>query len=157
MTDNYTASASVIGRELGKNRTEMTKALLEHDLITGKPGARELTDKGKAIGGMVKSWDNGYGGFAARGYDYLVWDRDGLVNELKKPVVVTPSQPLTTELAAIVPLKSEPVPAIPVKESFITTHKTAIVIGCALIIVGGITFYVLAKKAKASEVPEDED
>lgn len=67
MTDNYAASASVIGRELGKNRTEMTKALLEHDLITGKPGTRELTDKGKAIGGMVKSWDNGYGGFAARG------------------------------------------------------------------------------------------
>lgn len=86
-----------------------------------------------------------------------MWYRDALVNELKKPIVVTPSQPLTTELVAIVPIKSEPVPAISVKESFITTHKTAILIGCALIIVGGITFYVLAKKAKASEDLEDED
>ena len=157
MSDNYTASASVIGRELGKNRTEMTKALLQHDLITGKPGARELTEKGKAIGGLVKSWENGYGGSAARGYDYLVWDRNALINELKKPVVVTASQPLTTELAAIVPVKTEPVPAIPVKESFITTHKTAIVIGFALIVVGGITLYVLTKKAKTSEDQEDED
>ena len=133
----------------------MTKALLEHDLITGKPGARELTEKGKAIGGMVKSWDNGYGGFAARGYDYLVWDRDVLVNELKTPVMAKTPQPLTTELASIVPVKTEPVSAIPVKESFITTHKTAIIIGCALIIVGGITFYVLAKKAKESEGPKE--
>ena len=42
--------------------------------LEGEAGNYSLTELGKKYA-EIKTWDNGYGGYAARGYEYYAWDK----------------------------------------------------------------------------------
>lgn len=73
-------SAKQLGEKIGLNAQEMNALLKEEGYLSGEPGNYNVTSKGDSYV-SEKSWSNGYGGYAARGYSYNVWDEsilDGL-------------------------------------------------------------------------------
>ena len=42
--------------------------------LEGEAGNYSLTELGKKYA-EIRTWDNGYGGYAARGYEYYTWDK----------------------------------------------------------------------------------
>ena len=66
-------SAKMIGEIIGKSSREVNQLLYEHGLLEGGPGHWSLTDYGKSYG-RTSYHDNGYGGIAARGWEYVMWD-----------------------------------------------------------------------------------
>ena len=76
-------TATNIGTMIGKNAREVNKLLFEKGYITGRPGDWVATEKGKRYCEEVVE-TNGYGGCAARGWSYLLWD-DEIANLIGNP------------------------------------------------------------------------
>jgi len=68
-----TLSAKRLGEKIGLNSQQMNVLLKEEGYQNGEPGAYAITEKGKPYV-VEKGWDNGYGGYAARSYNYNEWD-----------------------------------------------------------------------------------
>ena len=66
-------SAKQLGEKIGLNAQEMNTLLTEEGYLSGEPGNYNVTATGDSYV-SEKSWSNGYGGYAARGYSYNVWD-----------------------------------------------------------------------------------
>ena len=66
---------------MGLDAREVNRRLASHGYLEGKPGHYLITEKGRRRG-EVHAFDNGYGGFAYRQWDYVVWDED-LADELR--------------------------------------------------------------------------
>lgn len=66
-------SAKRLGEKIGLTSQEMNVLLKEEGYQNGEPGNYSTTDKGKPYV-SEKGWDNGYGGYAFRGYNYNEWD-----------------------------------------------------------------------------------
>lgn len=66
-------SAKQLGEKIGLNAQEMNTLLKEEGYLSGEPGNYNVTVTGDSCV-SEKSWSNGYGGYAARGYSYNVWD-----------------------------------------------------------------------------------
>ncbi len=66
-------SASRLGRLVGLGAREVNLKLKELGLLDGNPGDWSLTDEGKQYG-EVHNHSNGYGGYAARGWGFILWD-----------------------------------------------------------------------------------
>lgn len=77
---NPSLSAQRIGQAFGQTAKEINLLLQSKGFLTGKPGKWELTEKGRRFGKEIFK-DNGYGGYAARSWNFLLWDEriiDGL-------------------------------------------------------------------------------
>ena len=72
-------SAKRLGEKIGLTSQEMNVLLKEEGYQNGEPGDYSTTDKGKEYV-SEKGWDNGYGGYAFRGYNYNEWDESILNN-----------------------------------------------------------------------------
>lgn len=66
-------SAKQLGAKIDLNAQEMNILLKEEGLLDGEPGDYYVTEKGRSYADET-GWSNGYGGYAARGYNYTVWD-----------------------------------------------------------------------------------
>lgn len=81
MSDKTRLSARRLGERIGLSAREMNRRLAAHGYLEGAPGHYLITEKGEQRG-EVHAFDNGYGGFAYRQWDYVVWDED-LADELR--------------------------------------------------------------------------
>lgn len=81
MSDKTRLSARRLGERIGLSAREMNRRLVSHGYLKGTPGHYLITVKGEQRG-EVRAFDNGYGGFAYRQWDYVVWDED-LADELR--------------------------------------------------------------------------
>lgn len=68
-------SARRLGEAIGLSAREVNQRLAEQGYLDGTPGHYVITEKGM-MRGEVHSFDNGYGGYAYRQWDYVVWDED---------------------------------------------------------------------------------
>ncbi len=59
---------------------EMNVLLKEEDFLNGEPGDYTPTEKGKRFT-IKKFKDNGYGGYAARSWEWYEWD-ESIIDEL---------------------------------------------------------------------------
>lgn len=66
-------TARLIGKMIGKTSREVNSLLAENGYLVGKPGEWSLTEKGRQYGEFVGK-ENGYGGWAARSWGYILWD-----------------------------------------------------------------------------------
>lgn len=66
-------SAKQLGVKIDLNAQEMNVLLKEEGFLDGEPGDYYVTEKGRPYADET-GWSNGYGGYAARGYNYFVWD-----------------------------------------------------------------------------------
>lgn len=73
-------SAKRLGEKIGLTSEQTNILLQEAGFQNGQPGDYSVTEKGKKYV-EEKSWDNGYGGYAARGYSYNEWD-ESILDEL---------------------------------------------------------------------------
>ena len=67
-------SATELGALLGLTAQEMNVLLKEEGFIKGDPGNYSPTDKGKEYSDELSD-DNGYGGYCARWWSWLVWPK----------------------------------------------------------------------------------
>ena len=74
-------SARRLGEKIGLTAEQTNTLLKESGFQKGNPGEYSVTDKGREYLADEKSWCNGYGGWATRGYDYNEWD-ESIINEL---------------------------------------------------------------------------
>lgn len=73
-------SAKRLGREYGLTAEEMNVLLKEEGFLDGSPGNYSLTEKGERY--ASERYDgNGYGGYAARSWQWLEWD-ESIMEEL---------------------------------------------------------------------------
>lgn len=93
-------SATVLGREFGRNGREMNELLLKHGYLHGSPGAYGLTEKGRRFG-EVQDHHRGTGGYSRynRYWETRTWS-DETAAALKAdmeaspdPVQATPTPP----------------------------------------------------------------
>lgn len=70
---NMTLSAKRLGEICGLTAEEMNVLLKEEGFLSGEPGNYYPTEKGKLFV-VEKGDDNGYGGYAFRGWNWLEWD-----------------------------------------------------------------------------------
>ncbi len=68
-----TLSAKRLGERCGLTGEEMNVLLKEEGYLSGEPGNYYPTEKGNAFV-IEKGSDNGYGGYAFRGWNWLEWD-----------------------------------------------------------------------------------
>lgn len=73
-------SARRLGQEYGLTAEEMNVLLKEEGFLDGEPGGYYPTEKGRRFV-YEKGDDNGYGGYAFRGWNWLEWD-ESIMNEL---------------------------------------------------------------------------
>mgnify|MGYP004443832847 CR=1 FL=1 len=73
-------SASRLGDQYGLTAQEMNMLLKEQGYLAGEPGNYSPTLKGKQFV-YEKGDDNGYGGYARRGWNWLEWD-ERIMDEL---------------------------------------------------------------------------
>ncbi|MGG0644936.1 hypothetical protein ABE021_13520 [Sporosarcina gallistercoris] len=74
-------SAKMFGEVLGKTAREVNLLLKERGLLDGKPGNWNLTELGKQFCEVRKKY-NGYGGYAARKWDFPMWE-EKIVDKLQ--------------------------------------------------------------------------
>ena len=74
-------SARLLGYKVGLSSQEMNYVLNKEGLLDGTPGHYKLTEKGQEFG-QYSVHDNGYGGYAYRGWAYPVWDADKVLSLL---------------------------------------------------------------------------
>jgi len=77
-------TAKKLGEMVGLDSKDVNKKLAEIGYLQGGPGNWALTEQGAQHGEVVYK-DNGYGGYAARSWDYIVWDSD-VAQQLGDPV-----------------------------------------------------------------------
>lgn len=68
-------TAKKLGEMVGLDSKDVNKKLAEIGYLQGSPGNWALTEQGAQHGEVVYI-DNGYGGYAARSWEYIVWDSD---------------------------------------------------------------------------------
>ncbi len=68
-------SARQLGEIIGKTANEVNRLLKDEGFLEGEPGNYELTEKGKQYG-EERYKDNGYGGYAERHWDFIMWDEE---------------------------------------------------------------------------------
>ena len=68
-----TLSAKRLGERCGLTAEEMNILLKEEGFLSGEPGNYYPTEKGKLFV-VEKGDDNGYGGYAFRGWNWFEWD-----------------------------------------------------------------------------------
>lgn len=68
-------TAKKLGEMVGLDSKDVNKKLAEIGYLQGSPGNWALTEQGAQHGEVVYK-DNGYGGYAARSWEYIVWDSD---------------------------------------------------------------------------------
>ena len=68
-------TAKKLGEMVGLDSKDVNKKLAEIGYQQGSPGNWALTEQGAQHGEVVYK-DNGYGGYAARSWEYIVWDSD---------------------------------------------------------------------------------
>ena len=73
-------SAKRLGEKINLTAEQTNVLLKESGYHEGEPGDYIITDKGRPYM-EEKSWDNGHGGYAARGYSYNEWD-ESIIDEL---------------------------------------------------------------------------
>lgn len=89
-------SSRRLGEIIGLTSEQTNTLLMEAGFQSGQPGDYIVTEKGKKYV-EEKSWDNGYGGYAARGYSYNEWD-ESILDELNtKPENLEYIRDLTAE------------------------------------------------------------
>ena len=66
-------SAKQLGAILGMSAQEVNKLLKKKEFLDGKPGDYTITSKGKKYS-ETRYKDNGYGGYAARSWEFVMWD-----------------------------------------------------------------------------------
>lgn len=66
-------SARVLGSEFSRTAHEMNVLLKDYGYLYGSPGAYGLTEKGQRYA-EEQFHDNGYGGFAYRGWETRTWN-----------------------------------------------------------------------------------
>lgn len=66
-------SASRLGQRIGLTAEQMNVLLLEEGFLKGEPGNYQVTEKGKPYV-YENGADNGYGGYAFRGWNWYEWD-----------------------------------------------------------------------------------
>lgn len=66
-------SARQLGVMIGLNAQEVNKLLKQKGFLAGKPGAYTVTSKGQKYS-ELRQKDNGYGGYAARSWEFVMWD-----------------------------------------------------------------------------------
>jgi hypothetical protein len=75
-----TLSAKRLGERCGLTAEQMNFLLKEEGYLSGEPGNYYPTEKGKQFV-IEKGDDNGYGGYAFRGWNWLEWD-ESILDEL---------------------------------------------------------------------------
>ena len=73
-------SAKRIGEKIGLTAEQTNVLLKEEGYQDGCAGNYIITEKGKRYV-EEKHWDNGYGGWAAKGYSYNEWD-ENIIDDL---------------------------------------------------------------------------
>lgn len=73
-------SAKRLGEKIGLTAEQTNTLLKDAGFQTGEPGNYIVSEAGKKFV-ENKSWWNGYGGYASRGYDYNEWD-EGIIKKL---------------------------------------------------------------------------
>lgn len=73
-------SSKKLGEKIGLNAQEMNVLLKEEGFQDGEPGDYSVTDKGAQYV-TPKGNDNGYGGYAHRGWNWNEWD-ESIIDEL---------------------------------------------------------------------------
>ena len=68
-------TAKKLGEMVGLDSKDVNKKPAEIGYLQGSPGNWALTEQGAQHGEVVYK-DNGYGGYAARSWEYIVWDSD---------------------------------------------------------------------------------
>ena len=79
-----TLSAKRLGERCGLTAEEMNILLKEEGFLSGEPGNYYPTEKGKLFV-VEKGDDNGYGGYAFRGWNWFEWD-ERILEELDTSV-----------------------------------------------------------------------
>lgn len=79
-----TLSAKRLGERCGFTAEEMNILLKEEGFLSGEPGNYYPTEKGKLFV-VEKGDDNGYGGYAFRGWNWFEWD-ERILEELDTSV-----------------------------------------------------------------------
>ena len=79
-----TLSAKRLGERCGLTAEEMNILLKEEGFLSGEPGNYYPTEKGKLFV-IEKGDDNGYGGYAFRGWNWFEWD-ERILEELDTSV-----------------------------------------------------------------------
>ena len=97
-------SATKLGKMIGMSGEEVNKKLASLGYLKGVPGDWGLTEKGKLFG-ELRYKDNGYGGYAARSWSYIVWD-ESLASKLGNPESHLKGVNKNRKLAGLAPLKS---------------------------------------------------
>lgn len=75
-----TLSAKRLGERCGLTAEEMNFLLKVEGYLSGEPGDYYPTEKGKQFV-VEKGNDNGYGGYAFRGWNWLEWE-ESILDEL---------------------------------------------------------------------------
>ena len=97
-------SARLLGRMVGLGSREVNLKLAELGYLEGKPGNWTITEEGKKHG--EERFDgNGYGGYAARGWSYFMWDED-VAYKIGDPDAHLKRVNYNRELAGLPPIKS---------------------------------------------------
>ena len=73
-------SAKQLGEMLGMNAQEVNKLLKKKGFLDGEPGVYTVTSKGEKYS-ELRQKDNGYGGYAARSWEFVMWD-EAILNEI---------------------------------------------------------------------------
>ena len=68
-------SARRLGEKIYLTAEEMNVLLKKKGFLQGEPGNYSLTELGKKYA-EIKTWENGYGGYAARSYEYICWKEE---------------------------------------------------------------------------------
>ena len=97
-------SARRIGQMIGLDSKEVNQKLAELGYLEGKPGDWSMTEEGRKHG-EERFYDNGYGGYAARGWSYPVWDED-VARKLGDPDAHLREVNRNRKLAGLPPIKS---------------------------------------------------
>jgi biotin operon repressor len=75
-------SAKQLGEVLGLSSQKVNILLKEKGFLIGEPNNYTVTKKGKKYS-EERLKDNGYGGYAARSWGFIMWD-EAILQELKK-------------------------------------------------------------------------
>ena len=78
-----TLSAKRLGERCGLTAEEMNILLKEEGFLSGEPGNYYPTEKGKLFV-VEKGDDNGYGGYAFRGWNWFEWDEEKTSEERRR-------------------------------------------------------------------------
>lgn len=76
-------SATQLGKMIGKSAREVNELLKAKGYIDGTPGNYSMTEAGREHG-EIRFKDNGYGGYAARAWSFMMWN-DEVAYEIDDP------------------------------------------------------------------------